>query len=290
MKITIFTPTYNRSEKLKRLYESLVIQEYSNLEWLIVDDGSSDDTKEVVRQLSLENKIIINYYYQENAGKQVAYNTAIDSAVSDIFICIDSDDYLLIDALNKLTRIFKSKVINNNSCCGVVFLDSSLNGTIIGTVLPSNVEYCKLYDLYKIHGVCGDKGIAFLTNVIKKYRFPIQESEKFITESLLYNRINQQYEFYCLNEILEVRDYQENGLSSKYNMLLIDNPKGASLYYKERSSLIRSYIELLRNNSQYFRFSFHSKNRNKLKKLKNKDVFILSYLIGYTLYIKDIYL
>ena len=103
-KLTIFTPTYNRAYTLKKLYASLIEQINQNFEWLIVDDGSTDNTEEVVKQWVDEKKITIRYFKQRNGGKQRAHNKGVEICNTELFICVDSDDYIVKDSVDKILK------------------------------------------------------------------------------------------------------------------------------------------------------------------------------------------
>lgn len=288
MKFTIFTPTYNRRDKLIDLYNSLEKLTSCKFEWLIVDDGSNDGTNTVVDEFRNKNKLEIRYFYQENLGKQSAYNRGIKEAISDVFICVDSDDVLTPYALDVLSNTWMEFVIREKDCCGIIFLDADENNEIIGTRIPGGNSYETLPRLYLKHGMKGDKGIAFDTNILKKYSFPIQEGEKFITEDVLYNRISERYKFYCLNEVLELRRYQDAGLSSKYSELLINNPLGSALYFNELNIHESKFLKKVINNARYFKFAILA-DLNIGHVYRNcyfKQMRLASLLIGYVLRFK----
>lgn len=231
-KITVFTPTYNRAYCLIKLYESLLKQKYTNFEWIIVDDGSIDNTKEIVNSWINESKIDIKYIYQANSGKQMAYNKGIQNAQGELFICIDSDDYYLKDAF-EFINIQWNLIKNNKKFAGMGFLSSYDNGNIIGSEFPKQIIDCSHLDIYTKYKVTGDKGLAFRTSILKQFKFPKIENEKFINEALLYNRISNQYIMRYINKVIEIKEYQRDGLTSNFNKVLLDNPKGMILYLNE---------------------------------------------------------
>ena len=147
--ITVFTPTYNRKNELKEVYKSLLKQDTKNFEWLIVDDGSKDNTKELIKKLKNEKKIKINYVYKENGGKQSAYNLALEKSKGDIFLCIDSDDTLKINVLKKIKEDFKN-IMEDETIAGIAYLQSYISEKkkIIGTEFPNNNMICTYYDIY----------------------------------------------------------------------------------------------------------------------------------------------
>ena len=199
--ITVFTPSYNRSDTLKILYNSLLKQSKANFEWLIVDDGSSDNTKEYIDSLIAENKISINYLYKENGGKQSAYNLGLEKASGDIFLCIDSDDILADDALEIIKEDFSK--LKGDDIAGIMYVQGYISDKdkIIGTMFPSDDLKDTYYNIYHKLYVSGDKLIVFKTDIAKKYVFPLIKGEKFIPEALIYNRISLKYKFICKNTL-----------------------------------------------------------------------------------------
>lgn len=273
---TIFTPTYNRKEKLIRTYKSLKSQSFKDFCWLIIDDGSTDDTKSIVETFK---GLDITYIYTKNGGKQRAYNLAIEKANSEYFICLDSDDTLTEDALEKISKNMKN--LKNNQA-GVGYLSGYSKDKIIGTDIK--VNDASIFDQYNKYNVKGDKGLCFKLSILKKYRFKIFDDEKFITEAYLYDQISMKYTMLWINEVLEIKEYLTDGLTSKYDKLLCKNPKGQSLYYNQKLLLKKDIL----NAARYVKFSLIAKM--KFKKIYNnsnsKFYTIISYLLGLYMYLK----
>ena len=253
MKFTIFTPTYNREGLLISLYESLKKQTFKDFEWLIVDDGSVDNTNETVQQFIKENILNISYYYKENGGKQRAYNYALDNAKGELFICLDSDDEYVSNALETILEYWK-KVEKNAKIVGMGYLSTYPDGSTIGSEFPNDEMVETQFNIYNKYKVTGDKGLMFRTEVIKNYKFPVFDGEKFTTEALVYNRIAEKYEMLYINEKIEIKQYHEDGLTAKYNDLLLRNPKGNALYHNERNKHKMIFKEKIFNNAVYYKF------------------------------------
>ena len=272
MKFTIFTPTFNRKELLEKLYKSLQKQTYKDFEWLIVDDGSADGTKEKVEEFLSEKKLDIKYYFKENGGKQRAYNFATDKANGELFICLDSDDEYVENGLETILKYWK-KYEKNNNIAGMGYLSIYPNREVIGSSFPEKEVISTQFDIYNKYGVKGDKGLMFRTEIIKKYKFPVFDDEKFITEAVVYNRICEKYKMVYVNEKIEIKEYQEDGLTAKYNNLLLRNPKGQALYHNEINSQNLSFKQKILNNAVYYKFcraagykfgKIFKENKNKL--------------------------
>ena len=253
MKFTVFTPTFDRKELLEKLYKSLQKQTFKDFEWLIVDDGSTDGTKEKVKKFLCEKKLDIKYYFKENGGKQRAYNFATEKANGELFICLDSDDEYVENGLEIILKYWK-KYEKNADIAGMGYLSTYPNGGIIGSSFPEKEMISTQFEIYNKYGVKGDKGIMFRTEIIKKYKFPVFEDEKFITEAVVYNRICEKYKMVYVNEKIEIKEYQEDGLTAKYNNLLLRNPKGQALYHNEINSQKLTFKRKILNNAVYYKF------------------------------------
>ena len=272
MKFTIFTPTFNRKELLEKLYKSLQKQTYKDFEWLIVDDGSADGTKEKAEEFLNEKKLDIKYYFKENGGKQRAYNFATDKANGELFICLDSDDEYVENGLETILKYWE-KYEKNSDIAGMGYLSTYPDGEVIGSIFPEKEMISTQFDIYNKYGVKGDKGLMFRTEIIKKYKFPVFDDEKFITEAVVYNRICEKYKMVYVNEKIEIKEYQEDGLTAKYNNLLLRNPKGQALYHNEINSQNLSFKQKILNNAVYYKFckaagykfgKIFKENKNKL--------------------------
>ena len=272
MKFTIFTPTFNRKELIEKLYKSLQKQTFKDFEWLIVDDGSADGTKERVEEFLSEKKLDIKYYFKENGGKQRAYNFATDKANGELFICLDSDDEYVENGLETILKYWK-KYEKNSNIAGMGYLSTYPNREVIGSSFPEKEMVSTQFDIYNKYGVKGDKGLMFRTEIIKKYKFPVFDDEKFITEAVVYNRICEKYKMVYVNEKIEIKEYQEDGLTAKYNNLLLRNPKGQALYHNEINFQNLSFKQKVLNNAVYYKFcraagykfgKIFKENKNKL--------------------------
>jgi glycosyltransferase involved in cell wall biosynthesis len=105
--LTVFTPTFNRAYCLEKCYKSLVNQTCYEFVWLIIDDGSTDQTKVLVEKWKKEEKVEINYIWQENQGMHGAHNTAYEQIDTELNVCIDSDDYMPEDAVEKIITFWE---------------------------------------------------------------------------------------------------------------------------------------------------------------------------------------
>jgi len=234
--ITIFTPTYNRAYILPKLYDSLKKQTCKNFEWLIVDDGSSDNTKELVDKWILENEIKINYLKIENGGKSNAINIGVQNAKGDLFFIVDSDDFITENAVFLIENTEKS--LNKNQTffiAGHCYKRSNYRTnsaiTSFNGLIP---EFADSLELAFKYGASSDKAEIFYTDVLKKFPFPKIENNKFIPEALIWYRIAKAgYKFKICDEVIYMCDYIEDGYTQNFKSNLKKNCKGFKIFYKE---------------------------------------------------------
>lgn len=235
--LTVFTPTYNRRELLKRVYDSLKNQTSSDFEWLIVDDGSSDDTGKMVESFIDEGIIRIHYYYQKNGGKMRAHNLGVRLCNTELFFCLDSDDYLVDTAVEDILKLWSEK----NKCehCirkigGIVAHKGSSKKDLLGDRgFPEGVESSTLRNLYR-KGFRGETSLVFSTKVLKKYPFPEYDGEKYVPEDVVYDRIDKEYELIVFDKILTICEIVSEGYTDQAQKLRKDNPNGWYIYYEQR--------------------------------------------------------
>lgn len=235
MLLTIFTPTYNRRELLKRAYESLCRQSQLDFQWLIVDDGSDDDTAALVEIWQQKAKFPIKYYYQVNQGKMQAHNLGVQHTDTELFVCLDSDDYLVDDAVEKIYDRWKwlAKKENLNHLAGMIaYKGKNKQSTMNGEVFPQK-EKITLSDLYK-HGFKGETMLIHKTSVLREFPFPVFPKETFIPESVVFDKIDKKYSLFIVPEILMVCEYQPDGLTNSIGALRRNNPNGWLYYYQSR--------------------------------------------------------
>lgn len=229
--LTIFTPAYNRAHTLPRTYESLCRQDCKEFIWLIVDDGSSDQTAELVRGWQKqENGFEIQYIYKENGGMHTAHNTAYENIDTELNACIDSDDCLADGAVKKI--LSKWQKVKDKGYAGIIGLDSDFKGNIIGKGFPDGMKETTLTGYYAAGGV-GDKKLVYRTDVIKKYPpYPVFPGEKYVALAYKYRLIDQDYKLGVLNEILCNVEYQDDGSSATMWRQYVKNPKGFAFWRK----------------------------------------------------------
>lgn len=236
--ITIFTPTYNRAHLLPKLYESLKSQNCTNFEWLIVDDGSIDETAALVREWSDEKKIKIRYFYKKNGGKHSSINFGVNKANSNIFFLLDSDDVLSHNSLELINENWHK--VESEQFCGITGLSQYKDGAIIGDRFLHNNWEVSFADIYLKYGLKGDKAVCFKTEILKQYPFPEKENIRFVFEAVVWNEMAKKHNVLAINEIFQIVEYQHSGVSdSSYK----------NWYVK---SLAFSYFNLIKNKTYSF--------------------------------------
>ena len=242
-RLTIFTPTYNRAYTLPKLYNSLCEQTCQDFEWLVIDDGSTDHTKELVKGWINQRNICIRYFFQENGGKMRAYNKAISLTETELFVCIDSDDLLENEFVLKDSLAFWDKYLHNG-------FPSDVNAKYVaGWVslrkMPfspdeiSILPYCdKLVDIAS--SIKGETTIFIRTNILKSYRYRIHPNENFIPDSYIYDKIDEDYLFLFHPYYSQVCEYKDDGLTLTWRRKLFDNPYSYREYHAQRIRLKKS--------------------------------------------------
>lgn len=223
--ITIITPAYNRANNLKTLYETLTRQTDSDFEWLVVDDGSTDDTEQTVHSFIRQDKIAIRYLKRENGGKHRALNDGIAVTKSPLTFIVDSDDYLPEDAVATILS-YHEKYKNTPNLCGYSFLRCHEDGSVNTAYFRKDEEISTYRDVRINGGIGGDKAEVFYTEILKKYPFPEYEGEKFLPEDLVWMQISGPYRMVHINRCIYIGEYLENGLTRTGRAMKIYAPRG----------------------------------------------------------------
>lgn len=285
--LTVFTPAYNRAYSIHLCYESLLRQTCKDFVWLVVDDGSSDNTKELIESWQKkDNGFEIKYIYKKNGGMHTAHNTAYENIETELNVCIDSDDYMTDDAVEKIVDLWKEK--GSEKYAGIIALDCTKDGNIIGLPLEKGREETTLKGYYA-RGGKGDKKLIYRTDVMKKYPpYPEFEGEKYVSIAYKYYLADEEYELIILNEPVCVVEYMQDGSSTNMYKQYLKNPKGFAFIRKVDMEKADNPKELFRCAIHYVSSSIISKNKNFIKESPKKAATILSIPMGIalTFYIK----
>ncbi|MDE5562400.1 MAG: glycosyltransferase family 2 protein [Clostridiales bacterium] len=234
MTVTVFTPTFNRAYILPRLYESLCAQTCKDFEWIIVDDGSSDNTEELVGEwTNNDNGFDIIYEKKQNGGKHRAINVGVQKARGELFFIVDSDDHLTPEAVELLVR-WLGDLDDSHKFAAISGARGRDVSTYIGGVFKGNNDYVDAKNTEREkHNLTGDKAEAYITSVLKKYPFPEFDGENFITEEVVWNAIA--YDGYYVRwykDIIYICDYLDDGLTKSGNAKNRNNPQGVLCWSK----------------------------------------------------------
>jgi glycosyltransferase involved in cell wall biosynthesis len=232
MFLTILTPTYNRANTLPRLYKSLRKQSLKQFEWLIVDDGSTDETKKFVNKIMKDPSIKIRYIYKKNGGKHTAINHGIQHIHTALTFIVDSDDYLTEDAVETIYQ--KWNFYKNKPDIGSFwFLQSDQDGNVVGDKFPSDVFVSRYTEIMINSGVSGDKKSVYRTKLRKQFPFPVYKGETFIGEGIIHKRIGNYYKSVFINKVIYKSEYLDDGLTKAGRALRVKTPLGGMAISKE---------------------------------------------------------
>ena len=226
MTVTVLTPTFNRERVLQSLWDSLQKQTVKDFEWLVVDDGSTDGTKDLITQLQEKSDFPIRYIYKSNGGKHTALNVGIQTICSELTFIVDSDDCVTDDAVESILKIHK-KYRSQNSICGYVFLRAFPDGKVNGKKFDVDEKIGSYIDV-RVNGddTGADKAEVFKTHCLKEFPFPEYPNEKFLGEDLVWLRMARKYEMVHINKAIYVGNYLEDGLTNNRRKHNIASPVG----------------------------------------------------------------
>jgi glycosyltransferase involved in cell wall biosynthesis len=281
--LTVFTPLYNRINTLKRTYESLKRQTCKDFIWLIVDDGSTDNPYEIIKEwIKINNGFEIKYVYKENGGMHTAHNTAYENIDTELNVCVDSDDYMPDNAVQLIIDCWNKN--KNKGYAGIIALDfTDSTKKVIGKELPTDKESTTLMGYYN-NGGFGDKKLIYRTDIIKATPpYPVFDNEKYVALAYKYHLIDEKYELKILNECVCIVDYQMDGSSTNMYRQYARNPKGFAFWRKEQMKHSINIKQKFKACIHYVSSSLIAKNKHFVKESPEKFLTVLSIPIGYIL-------
>lgn len=285
MKLSILTPTYNRAKLLKKLYESIKqnLIPSMEVEWLIMDDGSTDETEQYVNGFIEEKAFIVRYFKQENQGKMVALNELVKKAEGERIIECDSDDYFKKGAFQVIENTASTMDEDIYACA---YLKYDQNECNMGHLFAK--KRTTMFELYFKEAEDGEKALVFNSNIRKQYCYELENKERFITEARMYHKMDKDYQIKCINEPILICEYQEEGYSKNIQEIFKKNPYGYYEYFKEMFEMNLkgiSFSKRLYIIKHYILFSVLTnqkweKSYREVKGKLNKLLFILLYFPG----------
>lgn len=251
-KLTVFTPVYNRAELLPKLYKSLLDQTNGDFVWLVVDDGSTDESFSLLKSFEDEGKLDMRIIRQENGGKMRAHNRGVKEAETELFVCLDSDDSFTKDAVSDILNRWEL-VAGNSRIAGIAANKGQDENTpLYGSSLP-DVKEETLSGIYR-RGFKGETTLVFRTEILKKHLFPEIEGEKYVPEDVVYDEIDREYRLSVMDKVLTVCVLTDSGLTDRAAELREKNPGGWYLYYVNRAESEPMSLLKLKYISHYLRF------------------------------------
>lgn len=222
--ITVLTPTYNRASTLYRVYDSLIKQTNNHFEWIVVDDGSTDDTKKLIKSFIDEKRLDIKYFYKKNGGKHTALNLGTKKANGELLLILDSDDYLDKDAI-KLINKYWEKYKNNEKICGLTFLKKLNNPMYKEKKFKECIS--NMNDFKYNKGILADMCEVMRVDILRQYPYPVFKNERFLSEAVVTGEIAKEYNLAYIPRVIYYAEYLEDGLSLNWLKLVVNNPLGA---------------------------------------------------------------
>src|SRR5579863_3361604 len=294
---TVFTPTYNRADTLPRVYESLKAQTFRDFEWLIVDDGSTDDTREIVAKWQAEADFPIRYIYQPNQGKPTATNRGVREAAGELFLTLDSDDSCMPQALERLKFHWDSIPESQRpQFSAVTALCKNQHGEIEGDKFARDILDSDSVEMFMRYRPRGEKWGFQRTDVMREFPFPIMPGTNFVPESVVWLALSRRYKTRFVNEALRVyniRDGAEDHLSSLNAKVVW----GRAFFYRQVLNdfvdwLLRAPVSLFRCAINFSRYSFGLGKGpfSQFKELRNvraKALVGSSMPVGFLMYLRD---
>ena len=284
--ITIFTPTYNRAHLLGRLFESLKQQTRKDFEWIVVDDGSTDDTEQVVKGLMADSDIPVRYFKKLNGGKHTAINLGVQQAQGDLFWILDSDDSLPANAVETVMRYAQALPAGEmKKFAGICGYMAHHDGKVIGQPFVKEPTLMSSIEMRYKYGMTGDMMEIFRTQVMREFPFPEIYGERFCPETLVWNRIAKKYPLYLIPEVIYYRDYLDGGLTDNIIKIRMNSPVSAMLNYAESFALDIPFKAKLRWAINYWRFARCNKNGDFDVSIKSWGK--LLYPLGMMMHLRD---
>lgn len=262
--LTVFTPAFNRAHTLSRTYESLISQSNKNFIWMIIDDGSTDNTAQLVKEWKTKNNgFEIHYIYKENGGMHTAHNLAYELIDTELNVCIDSDDKLADDAIEIIYSTWSR--IKEKGFAGIIGLNADFSKNIIGTCFEKDEMATTLNGFYQ-RGGKGDKKLVYRTDLMKKYPpYPKFDNEKLVGLGYKYLLCDLDYKLFAINRILCYVEYQMDGSTNNMWKQRLNNPKGFAFGKRVRMEHPFSFIGLIKDTIHYIASSILAKNENYIR-------------------------
>lgn len=278
----VITTTFNRGYCIHQVYNSLLTQDSKDFMWLIIDDGSTDNTKDIINRFISEGKIEIKYIWQQNKGMHCARNLAYDNIKTEINLIIDSDDWMADGSVKKIIDFWNANKKEN--IAGIISLNADPNGKILGGKLPENINTLTVTDMHDKLKMKGDKKLIYRSDLSVRYPYPEFEGEKYFPASYKFRLLDLDYKMLAFNEVVCNVDFNENsatfGRISQYKTCA----KGFAFYRNEMIRISKNPQFIIRETIHYIANSILAGNKNFLQDSAKRFYTILLLPVGFTFY------
>jgi glycosyltransferase involved in cell wall biosynthesis len=255
---TVFTPVYNRADTIHRVYESLSAQTFRDFQWLVVDDGSLDDSAARVEEFAARADFPVRLIRKENGGKHTAINAGVREAEGELFLVLDSDDECVPQALERLHYHWQSiPAERRGGYSAVTALCRYPDGSIEGSLFPEDVFDSTTFEMHGRRGISGEKWGFQRTDVMREFPFPEFPGEKYVPEGLIWNRIGRRYLTRYVNEALRIYRPQDDGITASIVRILAKSCRSSTLYYNEYMACPISPAQKAKAAVNYVRYCLH---------------------------------
>lgn len=285
-KLTVITPTYNRIHTLPKVYDSLVKQSNQDFLWLVIDDGSIDDTETLVRAFINENKIEIKYEVKNNGGKASAINRALDLVETPYCTCLDSDDWFDCETIEKVIRLLDEEK-NNSDCCGILAIRNNPDGSIMGNLeIPQKYRYINMDELYNDLNFRSELICFYKSDIAKQFRFPVFENEKFMPPSWFHYAVCEKHKFRTSRDCLCYCEYIDDGLTKNKRKVIVKNPNGYTLIKRISFEHSKGIKRKFKNGIMYVVGTIIAEDKEWFKNAPHKVIVLASYPLAWFVYFK----
>lgn len=290
-RVSVVTPTYQRAATLPRLYDSLLRQSFRDFEWVVVDDGSSDDTGSLVRRWAVEAPFRIDYVRQANQGKHVAVNRGVERSTGEFCALMDSDDWYAPEALERMVASWETiPVERRGDFAAVEGLCAYRDGELVGDRFPADVFDSNSFEVLTVYGIRGDSIGMYRRDVLGRYPFP-EDLGWHVKPALVWNRIAARWSTRFVNEVWAYKEYLPGGLTMRMGRLQLSFPAAQLVYWREFAGMPgrMRLRERVRAHANHVRFALHCRHapRRQLDESPNRALTVLVWPLGLLLYARD---
>lgn len=281
--LTVITTTYNRAYCLHQVYESLCRQTSDDFLWLVIDDGSTDNTKSLVDGWIAEGKIEIEYFFKPNGGMHTARNAAYERTSTELNVIIDSDDWMTDDGVEQIVTFWNAH--RDDRYAGMIANNISPKGKIIGSPMPAGVSECTVTDFFGKLKVSGDKKLIYRSELTKLYPYPEFPGEKFFPPSYKFRLLDRDYRMLILDVPVCVVDYNDDSMTRDKFAQYRNSPRSFAFYRNEMCAIAKSPKYIVQQMTHYIAECKLAGEKHPIRKAHRKCYALLCWLPGMAWYV-----